>query len=101
MVDYVLQHFFNRNHYDESVSTVQEGFLSSLAFHFPFISSFMGGDIPEQKQIRSKHSFNRLPENRTNYVVQDEFSQLSNWSSDAATVPKLFPEEFEDLESVR
>ncbi|KAG0544802.1 hypothetical protein BDA96_02G308000 [Sorghum bicolor] len=89
-----------RNHYDESVSTVQEGFLSSLAFHFPFISSFMGGDIPEQKQIRSKHSFNRLPENRTNYVVQDEFSQLSNWSSDAATVPKLFPEEFEDLESV-
>lgn len=89
-----------RNHYDESVSTVQEGFLSSLALHFPFISSLMGGDTPEQKQIRSKHSFNRLPDNRFNSVEQDEFSRLSNWSSDA-TVSKSFPEEFEDLESVR
>ncbi|XP_066390689.1 protein ACCUMULATION AND REPLICATION OF CHLOROPLASTS 3, chloroplastic-like isoform X3 [Miscanthus floridulus] len=88
-----------RNHYDESVSTVQEGFLSNLALHFPFISSLMGGDIPEQKQIRSKHSFNQLPDNRSNSVEQDEFSQLSNWSSDA-TVSKLFPEQFEDLESV-
>ncbi|CAD6218200.1 unnamed protein product [Miscanthus lutarioriparius] len=88
-----------KNHYDESVSTVQEGFLSNLALHFPFISSLMGGDIPEQKQIRSKHSFNHLPDNRSNSVEQDEFSQLSNWSSDA-TVSKLFPEEFEDLESV-
>ena len=92
--------FFYRNHYDESVSTVQEGFLSNLALHFPFISSLMGGDIPEQKQIRSKHSFNQLADNRSNSVEHDEFSQLSNWSSDA-TVSKLFPEEFEDLESVR
>lgn len=89
-----------RNHYDGSVSTVQEGFLSSLALHFPFISSLMGGDTPEQKQIRSKHSFNRLPDNRFNSVEQDEFSRVSNRSSDA-TVSKSFPEEFEDLESVR
>jgi hypothetical protein len=60
----------------------------------------MGGDTPEQKQIRSKHSFNRLPDNRFNSVEQDEFSRVSNWSSDA-TVSKSFPEEFEDLESVR
>ncbi|RCV12884.1 hypothetical protein SEVIR_2G314100v4 [Setaria viridis] len=88
-----------RNHYDESVATVQEGFLSSLALHFPFITSLMGGDIPEQKQTRQKHSFNRLPDNGSN-SVEREFSQLSNGSSDA-TVSKISPEEIEDLEYER
>ncbi|CAL5072909.1 unnamed protein product [Urochloa decumbens] len=88
-----------RNHYDESVATVQEGFLSSLALHFPFISSLMGGDILEQKQTRQKHSFSRLPDNGSN-SVEREWSQLSNGSSDA-TVSKLSPEEIEDLESER
>ncbi|CAN6211340.1 unnamed protein product [Urochloa humidicola] len=88
-----------RNHYDESVSTVQEGFLSSLASHFPFISSLMGGDILEQKQTRQKHSFSRLPDNGSNSVEQ-ELSKLSNGSLDA-TVSKLSPEEIEDLESER
>ncbi|KAF8759302.1 hypothetical protein HU200_010340 [Digitaria exilis] len=88
-----------RNHYDENVATVQEGFLSSLALHFPFISSLMRGDIPEQKQAGQKHSLNRLPDNGSNNVEQ-ELSQLSNGSSDA-TVPKMFPEKNEDLESER
>jgi hypothetical protein len=59
----------------------------------------MGGDIPEQKQTRQKHSFNRLPDNRSNYVER-EFSQLSNGSYDA-TVSKFSPEEIEDLEYER
>ncbi|CAN6218677.1 unnamed protein product [Urochloa humidicola] len=88
-----------RNHCDESVATVQEGFLSSLALHFPFISSLMGGDILEQKQTRQKHSFSRLPDNGSN-SVERELSQLSNGSSDA-TVSKLSPEGIEDSESER
>jgi len=88
-----------RNHYDESVPTVQEDFLSSLALRFPFISSRMGGDILEQKQTRQKHSFDRLPDNGSN-SVERELSQLSNGSSDA-TVSKLSPEEIEGLESER
>jgi cell division GTPase FtsZ len=88
-----------RNHYDESVATVQEGFLSSLALRFPFISSLMGGDILEQEQTRQNHSFDQLPDNGSN-SVEREFSQLSNGSSDA-TVSKLSPEEIENLESER
>nr|CAB3454191.1 unnamed protein product [Digitaria exilis] len=88
-----------RNHYDENVATVQEGFLSSLALHFPFISSLKRGDIPEQKQAGQKHSLNQLPDNGSN-TVEQELSQLSNGSSDA-TVSKMFPEENEDLESER
>ncbi|KAG2636711.1 hypothetical protein PVAP13_2NG159100 [Panicum virgatum] len=88
-----------RNYEDESVPTVQEDFLSSLALHFPFMSSLMGGDILEQKQTRQKHSFDRLPDNGSN-SVEREFSQLSNGSSDA-TVTKLSPEEIEGLESER
>lgn len=87
-----------RNHYDESVAAVQEGFLSSLTSRFPFISSFTGGDIPEQKHNRLKHSFNRLPDNRSN-SVERELSKDSNGTSDA-TVSKLFTE-IEDLESER
>lgn len=59
----------------------------------------MGVDVPDQKQTRSKQSFNRLPDNISN-SVEREFSQLPNYSSDA-TVSKLYSEEFEDLESER
>ncbi|KAJ1290748.1 hypothetical protein BS78_02G268600 [Paspalum vaginatum] len=88
-----------RNHYEETVATVQEGFLSSLTSRFPFISSLMGGDIPEQKHNRPQHSFNQLPDNGSNSVEQ-EFSGVSNGTSDAR-VSKLFSEEIEDLESER
>ncbi|WVZ65814.1 hypothetical protein U9M48_015118 [Paspalum notatum var. saurae] len=88
-----------RNHYDETVATVQEGFLSSLTSRFPFISSLMGGDIPEQKYNRLQHSFNRLSDSGSN-SVEREFSRVSNDTSDTS-VSKLFSEEIEDLESER
>ncbi|PNT65114.1 hypothetical protein BRADI_4g37530v3 [Brachypodium distachyon] len=50
------------NNHDENVVSVKEGFLSSLALHFPFISSLMGGDTPELKQAWSNQSSRQLPD---------------------------------------
>jgi hypothetical protein len=89
--------FVCRNHHDENVAPVKEGFLSSLASHFPFISSLMGGDIPEQEQARSKLSFNQLPHNRSSSAEQ-VFSQLCDGSTNAT---KLISEEIEDVKHER
>ncbi|XP_062198710.1 protein ACCUMULATION AND REPLICATION OF CHLOROPLASTS 3, chloroplastic-like isoform X2 [Phragmites australis] len=88
-----------RNCHDENIASVKEGFLSSLAVHFPFISSLMGGDISEQKQAWSNRSINQLPDNGSN-SAEREFSQSSNGFTDA-TVSKMFPEEIEVLKSER
>ncbi|TVU10393.1 hypothetical protein EJB05_43918, partial [Eragrostis curvula] len=88
-----------RNHHDENVAPVKEGFLSSLASHFPFISSLMGGDIPEQEQARSKLSYYQLSDNESSSAERN-FSQLSNDSADA-TVSRSVPREMEDVKSDR
>ncbi|KAL6844590.1 hypothetical protein ACP4OV_025249 [Aristida adscensionis] len=88
-----------RSNHDEKFSSVKEGFLSNLAMHFPFISSVMGGDIPDQKQSRPKDLFNQLPYNGSN-SAEREFSQLSNDPADA-TASKIFPEEIEIMKSER
>ncbi|KAL5201224.1 hypothetical protein ABZP36_035578 [Zizania latifolia] len=88
-----------RNNSDEDVASVKEGFLSSLALHFPFISSLMGGDIPEQKQAILKHSYGKLPGSGLSLTHQD-FSQLSNAFTDGV-VNNLFPEEVEIMKSER
>nr|BAD26753.1 ARC3 homologue [Oryza sativa Japonica Group] len=88
-----------RNSTDENVASVKEGFLSGLALHFPFISSLMGGDIPEQKQATLKHSYSKLPSNGLS-LAEQEFSRLSSAFTNVV-VNNLFPEETDIMKSER
>uniref|UniRef100_A0A0D9XGK8 Protein ACCUMULATION AND REPLICATION OF CHLOROPLASTS 3 n=1 Tax=Leersia perrieri TaxID=77586 RepID=A0A0D9XGK8_9ORYZ len=88
-----------RNSSDVNVASVKEGFLSGLALHFPFISSLMRGDIPEQKQAMLKHSDSKTPGSGSS-LAEKEFSQLSSAFIDAA-VNSLYPDETEIMKSER
>ncbi|CAM0953031.1 unnamed protein product [Alopecurus aequalis] len=88
-----------RNSRDENVASVKEGFLSSFALHFPFISSLMGGDTPELKQAWSNHSFRQPPNNELSLAEQGVL-KLSSASADA-TASDLSSEEIENVKPER
>ena len=90
---------FCRNSRDENVASVKEGFLSSFAVNFPFISSLMGGDTPKLKQAWSNHSF-RQPPNSGLSLAEQGVSKLSSASTDA-TASDLYSEEIENVKPER
>ncbi|KAK1632787.1 hypothetical protein QYE76_007102 [Lolium multiflorum] len=73
-----------RNNRVENVTSVKEGFLSSLALRFPFISSLMGGDTPELKEAWSNNSFNQPPDSGLSLAEQglSKLSSASNFISE-------------------
>jgi hypothetical protein len=76
--------FASRNNGGENVTSVKEGFLSSLALRFPFISSLMGGDTPELKEAWSNNSFNQPPDSGLSLAEQglSKLSSASNFISE-------------------
>lgn len=88
-----------RNSRDENVASVNEGFLSNLALHFPFITSLMGRDTQELKQAWSNHSFRQPPGSA--FSVEDQgLSKLFSVSTDA-TVSNLCSDEIETIKTER
>ncbi|XP_044984426.1 protein ACCUMULATION AND REPLICATION OF CHLOROPLASTS 3 isoform X3 [Hordeum vulgare subsp. vulgare] len=88
-----------RNSRDENVASVNEGFLSNLALHFPFITSLMGRDTQELKQAWSNHSFRQPPGSA--FSVEDQgLPKLFSVSTDA-TVSNLCSDEIETIKTER
>lgn len=71
----------SRGEIQENVASVKEGFLSSFALHFPFISSLMGGDTPELKQAGSNHAF-RQPTNSGLSLAEQRVSKPPSASTE-------------------
>uniref|UniRef100_A0ACD5XPI1 Uncharacterized protein n=2 Tax=Avena sativa TaxID=4498 RepID=A0ACD5XPI1_AVESA len=88
-----------RNSCDENVPLVKDGFLSSLALRFPFISSLMGGDTPELKQAWSNHSFKQPPDSGLS-LTEQRLSKRSSASTDAPA-SNLCSEEIENIKPQR
>ncbi|VAI20989.1 unnamed protein product [Triticum turgidum subsp. durum] len=88
-----------RNARDENVASVKDGFLLSMALHFPFISSLMGGDTQELRQARLNHSFSKLPDSGLSLADQGLPEHFS--VSNDATVSNLYSDKIENIKSER